>query len=106
MRKFIGVVALAAIALSTVVFIGSAAGAAKPPNKPQITFTDPASDGGLLPAGLVTFTYNRTPKATKTLTCTTSGPNGYSSSGCGTTWKRHTSLPVSRSNARGSPGRP
>jgi hypothetical protein len=76
---------LATVAAAVLVgFVATFASAAAKPNNLQITFTDPASDGGLLTSGAVQFTYNRIPNATKTLTCATSGPNGYASSGCTT----------------------
>jgi len=76
---------LATVAAAVLVgFVATFASAAAKPNNLQITFTDPASDGGLLTTGAVQFTYNRIPNATKTLTCATSGPNGYASSGCTT----------------------
>jgi PA domain len=76
---------LATVAAAVLVgFVATFASAAAKPSNPQITFTDPASDGGLLTTGAVQFTYNRIPNATKTLTCATSGPNGYASSGCTT----------------------
>jgi PA domain len=72
------------VATALVGFVTAFASAAGKPNNPQITFTDPASEAALLTTGSVGFTYNRSTKQTKTLTCTTSGPNGYSSSGCTT----------------------
>src|SRR5438552_16517769 len=76
---------LATVAAAVLVgFVATFASAAAKPNNPQITFTNPASDGGLLTTGAVLFTYNRSPAATKTLTCATSGPNGYASSMCTT----------------------
>ena len=82
-RKALFVTVVAAALVGSVTALASAA--ANPNNnRPQITFTDPASDGGLLTTGAVQFTYNRIPNATKTLTCATSGPNGYASSGCTT----------------------
>jgi len=80
-RKALFVTVVAAVLVGSVTALASAA--AKP-NNPTITFTDPASDAGLLTTGAVQFTYNRIPNATKTLTCATSGPNGYASSGCTT----------------------
>ena len=82
LRKLLLATVAAAVLVGFVATFASAA--AKPPNKPVITFTDPASEGALLTTGSVGFTYNRSTKQTKTLTCTTSGPNGYSSSGCTT----------------------
>ena len=85
LRKLLLATVAAAVLVGFVATFASAAG--KPPstpNKPVITFTDPASEGALLTTGSVGFTYNRSTKQTKTLTCTTSGPNGYSSSGCTT----------------------
>ena len=85
LRKLLLATVAAAVLVGFVATFASAAG--KPPstpNKPAFTFTDPASEGALLTTGSVGFTYNRSTKQTKTLTCTTSGPNGYSSSGCTT----------------------
>lgn len=76
---------LATVAAAVLVgFVATFASAAAKPNNPQFAFTDPASEGALLTTGSVGFTYNRSTKQTKTLSCTTSGPNGYSSSGCTT----------------------
>lgn len=80
-RKLLLVTVAAAMLVG---FVATFASAAAKPNNPRITFTDPASDGGLLTTGAVQFTYNRIPNATKSLTCATSGPNGYASSGCTT----------------------
>ena len=76
---------LATMAAAVLVgLVATFASAAAKPNNPQITFTDPSSDGGLLASGAVGFTYNRIPNATKALTCKTTGPNNFSASGCTT----------------------
>src|SRR5215212_6893598 len=69
-------VAAAGAALLVGLAAGFASAAASPPNTPAITFVTAPAEGGIIATSAPTFrfTYNRTPKSTKTLTCTLSGP--------------------------------
>jgi hypothetical protein len=71
---------LAAAAVLAGFGAGFASAAAKP-NKPVITFTSPSPDDGqtlITSSATLAFTYNRTPKQTKSLTCVLSGPTSSS----------------------------
>ena len=82
MRKVL-LASVAAVAL--VGFSAGFASAAAKPNNPTITFTSQSpAEGATLSRGAVnfSFTYNRTPKGTKTLTCSLSGPTSSPAEDC------------------------
>ncbi|MDQ3889199.1 MAG: RCC1 repeat-containing protein, partial [Actinomycetota bacterium] len=73
---------VAVLAAAVLVGLLAASGAAAPkPARPKITFVSPSpAEGATLATSSVSFafTYNRTPKATQTLTCSLSGPTSSS----------------------------
>jgi PA domain len=74
----------ALVVVTAAVLAGFGAGfasAAAMPNNPVITFTRPSPDDGqtlITNSPTFAFTYNRTPKQTKSLTCALSGPTSSS----------------------------
>jgi hypothetical protein len=76
--------ASALLAAAVLVGFGAAfASAATKPNSPTITITSPTEGQTLTSSSVsVAFTYNRTPKQTKTLTCALSGPTSFPAVAC------------------------
>src|SRR2546421_1810132 len=69
------------VTLAAVLLVGFVAAFASAGGKPTFTFVSPSpSEGATLTSSSVSlaFTYNRTPKQVKALTCTLSGPSSSS----------------------------